>query len=111
MNALAWIQTICSAGALFLAAWSIVILREYAADTRKIAEASVSQLENSQTPVVTPVMRPNPPDEGWGLENQGVGPAINGQLSFVQHGQQVRPLPLRRISASLALCYIYRNTR
>jgi hypothetical protein len=93
MNALACIQTICSAGALILAAWSVLILRKYAFDTTKIADASVSQLEQSQTPFVTPVMRLDPPDDGWGLENQGFGPAINGQLSFVQHGPQIHPLP------------------
>lgn len=88
MNALACIQAICSAGALILTGWSVLILREYAADTKKIAEASVSQLEHSQTPFV--VMQRN---EGWLLENQGFGPAINGQLSFVQHGPQVHALP------------------
>jgi hypothetical protein len=93
MNALESIQAVCTIGALFLAAWTLAILRHYAADTKKIAETGVSQLENSQTPFVTPVMRPNPPDEGWGLENQGLGPAINGQMSFVQNGRQVRALP------------------
>lgn len=89
-TALSVIETFASIGTLGLAAWSLVILKEYAADTKKIAEASVRQLEHSQTPFVTPVLNV---DEGWRLENHGVGPAINGKLGFVQNGPQSVSLP------------------
>ena len=99
-TALSVIETIASISTLGLAAWSLVILKEYAADTKKIADASVRQLESSQAPFVTPVLTV---DEGWRLENQGVGPAINGTMSFVQNGQQSISLPNLSAGAILNL--------
>ena len=107
MNALVWTQISCSVGALFLAAWTLAILRGYAADTQKIADASITQLENSRTPFVTPVSQL---DEGWGLENQGFGPAINGQLSFVQNGPHVFPLPCLTSGARLSVHNVDRKS-
>jgi hypothetical protein len=71
---------------------AVLVGAQFLAYRNKPPENSMDP-DAEQKPFVTPVMRPNPPDEGWGLENQGRGPAINGQLSFVQHGPQLRPFP------------------
>jgi len=96
MSVLELIQAVCSLGALIIAAWTLAILRHYAADTKKIAGTSVQQLESSQTPFVTPVLNR---DDGWRMENQGSGPALNGAMTFVQNGQQVFPLPNLSVGA------------
>jgi len=72
---------------------AVLLIAQFLAYRNKPPDSTDVDSKLKQTPFVTPVMRPNPPDEGWGLENQGQGPAINGQLSFVQQGRQVRPLP------------------
>jgi len=78
-----WIQAAVAVGALTLAALSLIVLREYAADTKKIANASVSQTENSQMPFLAVIMREHLIDNpgGWGIQNQGFGPAINVHYS------------------------------
>ena len=83
------IQVIVSVLTLVLAAWTLAILRRYAADTKKIAEASVAQLEHSQTPFLDVIMVDLPPHSGWQIQNQGFGPALNVKCSFVQG----RPIP------------------
>jgi len=82
-NLPSWIQALVAVGALILAAWSLIVLRDYAADTKKIANASVSQTENSQKPFLAVIMREHLQDNpgGWGIENQGFGPAINVRYS------------------------------
>ncbi len=88
-----WIQALAAICIVGLTLATLIVLKNYAADTKSIARASVSQLENSQMPFITVVLRPNPPDEGWGLENQGFGPAINGSLSYVQNGRHTFAIP------------------
>jgi hypothetical protein len=51
--------------------------------------AGGTQLENSQMPFLAVVMRQ---EQGWGLENQGLGPAINGRWTYVQAGRQTHPI-------------------
>ena len=55
------------------------VLRRYADDTKKIADVSSSQTENSQMPFLAVMLRMRPDNEeaGWGIENQGFGPALN----------------------------------
>jgi hypothetical protein len=91
-NSAVWIQAIASVVTLLLAGWSLIILRKYAADTATIAKSSVSQLEASQTPFLAVVMVRDERGEGWEIENQGFGPALNGTMSWVQNGKQVLPL-------------------
>jgi hypothetical protein len=98
-----WIQALVGIGALILAAWSLIVLRDYAADTKKIAKASLSQTENSQIPFLAVIMRETNPG-GWGVENQGFGPAVNVQYSGHIKGdaprkEHVEPLPVRRVIA------------
>jgi hypothetical protein len=50
------------------------VLRRYAADTKKIAQASVAQTENNQMPFVALVEKY---EAGWSVENRGFGCALN----------------------------------
>jgi hypothetical protein len=75
--------------------------------------ASGSQLEHSQMPFLAVVMRPDPPNKGWGLENQGSGPAINGTWSYVQGGKHTHPVaalaPGARLDIHNAFAAVYGN--
>ena len=52
-----WIQTVAEVVLAGVTTWTLVVLRRYARDTKKIAENSSEQLENSQTPFVALVIR------------------------------------------------------
>jgi len=82
-NLPSWIQAISAACIVALTFLTLIVLRKYAADTRTIADASASQTENSQMPFLAVVMRPETHDStgGWGIENQGFGPAIDVSYS------------------------------
>jgi hypothetical protein len=64
---------------------TLVVLKEYAADTKKIAEASVSQREDSQMPFLVTAQNQIGAAE-WGIFNQGFGPAINISYSRYDRG-------------------------
>jgi len=66
-------------GIVFLTFRTLIVLQGYAANTKKIAEASVNQTENSQLPFLAVAMKPTDPG-GRAIENQGFGPALN--ISF-----------------------------
>jgi len=53
--------------------WTLIVLRRYAADTKTIAANSSQQIESSQMPFITLIMK----DTGWAMKNQGCGTAIN----------------------------------
>jgi hypothetical protein len=74
-----WIQALAAMSIVGLTLVTLIVLKHYAADTKTIARASVSQLETSQMPFLAVIMRPNTTHSngGWGVENQGFGPAIN----------------------------------
>jgi len=74
-----WIQALAAMSIVGLTLVTLIVLKHYAADTKTIARASVSQLETSQMPFLAVIMRPNTTHSngGWGIENQGFGPAIN----------------------------------
>ena len=74
-----WIQALAAICIVGLTLLTLIVLKRYADDTKTIARASVSQLENSQIPFLAVIMRPNTSNStgGWGIENQGFGPAIN----------------------------------
>ena len=84
-NLPSWIQAISAACIVALTFLTLIVLRKYAADTRTIADASASQIENSQMPFLAVVMRPETHDStgGWGIENQGFGPAIDVSYSSI----------------------------
>jgi hypothetical protein len=78
-----WTQAISAACIAALTFLTLIVLRRYAADTKTIANVSASQTENSQMPFLAVVMRQETRDSGggWGIENQGFGPAINVSYS------------------------------
>lgn len=79
-----WIQAIAAVCIVGLTLRTLLVLKDYASDTKKIANAGLLQLENSQMPFLAVIMRPavSPNDVGgWGIENQGFGPAINVRYS------------------------------
>jgi hypothetical protein len=82
-----WIQALAAISIVGLTLITLIVLKHYAADTKTIARASVSQLENSQMPFLAVIMRPNTVHStgGWGIENQGFGPAINVLYSSTGH--------------------------
>lgn len=85
-----WIEALAAVGIVALTYLTLVVLKDYAADTKTIAKASASQLENAQMPflVVVPTLQ-----GGWVIENQGFGPAINATLAYTQTGRVIRPIP------------------
>jgi hypothetical protein len=92
-----WIEALAALGIVVLTYRTLVVLKDYAADTKKIAKASVSQLDNTQMLFLVVVQKPRTADfqGGWVLENQGFGSAINVTWTYTQHGRVVRPfLPL-----------------
>ncbi len=101
-----WLQAIAALYLAFITTWTLVVLRNYAADTKRIAENSVAQttasvdqarasseqakasneqaknsaqqLENAQTPFVGLVLAANQVSQSaWAIRNQGSGVAIN----------------------------------
>lgn len=90
-----WIEAFAALGIVVLTYLTLIVLKDYAADTKTIAKASASQLENAQMPFLAVVQKPRTPDflGGWVIENQGFGPAINANWSYTQGGQFIRPLP------------------
>src|SRR5438128_6468073 len=91
-----WIQALAAACLVILTLLTLIVLRRYAADTKKIADVSASQTESSQMPFLAVVMRADTFDSrgGWGIENQGFGPAINVSYGTdAAHGQSIGPLP------------------
>jgi hypothetical protein len=75
-----WIQAIATVAILPLTVWSLLILKKYAADTKRIADDSASQVERSYVPFLAVITKPIPgasKNENWFLENQGFGPALN----------------------------------
>jgi hypothetical protein len=88
-----WIQTAAAVAIVGLTWWTILILRDYAADTKTIAKASLVQVENAQKPFL--VLLPKPQEAGrhgggWAIENQGFGPAINIRYSDPRGGLELR---------------------
>jgi hypothetical protein len=83
-----WIEAFAALGIVVLTYLTLVVLKDYAADTKMIARASGSQLEASQVPFLVVV-----PHNGWVIENQGFGPAINATLAYTQTGRVIQPLP------------------
>ena len=79
-----WISCNSSALLVVLTALTLIVLFVYALDTKRIARASVTQVENSQVPFVGVVKEDLPPHSGWQLRNQGFGPALNVKCSFIQ---------------------------
>jgi hypothetical protein len=65
---------------------TLIVLRGYAADTKTIAIASVSQREDSQMPFLAVASEQN--GGGWGIYNQGFGPAINISYSRYDRGRR-----------------------
>jgi hypothetical protein len=56
-----------------------MVLKDYAKDTKEIANASTEQVENAQRPFIVLLTKPhqlNVYGRGWFLENQGFGPAL-----------------------------------
>lgn len=81
-----WIQAAVSIATL-------LVLCIYAVDTRKIAKASLLQIENAQRPFLFLLQKPpvfGQHGGGWALENQGSGPAINVRHSDIGGGGQFR---------------------
>jgi hypothetical protein len=78
-----WIQAFAAVAIVILSGWTLIVLREYAADTRKIAQSSLKQTENSQLPFLAVFFQPNTAvdQEGWVVQNKGSGTAINISLS------------------------------
>jgi hypothetical protein len=78
------IQTIANATLAVLTGWTLKVLRDYAKDTKVLAENSSKQIENSQTPFVTLVMTPERvSDSEWAIKNQGFGVAV--RISYTRH--------------------------
>jgi len=86
VNLPSWFEVGAAVALAFLTYRTLIVLREYAADTKTIAKASAWQTENAQKPFL--VLLPKPQElgrhgGGWALENQGFGPAINIRHSDV----------------------------
>jgi hypothetical protein len=73
-----WIQALAAVALVFLTWRSLLILRKYAEDTKRIADKSVEQIENAQKPFLALVIRTLEMGHNeWVIENQGSGPALN----------------------------------
>ncbi len=81
-----WIQAIAAVALVALTLATLLVLYKYAADTKRIADISASQTENSQMPLLIVAMRENA--GGWVMENQGFGPALNILYSVYDQGGQ-----------------------
>ena len=88
-----WIQTGSAVAIVVFTFLTLLVLRDYAADTKKIAKASVTQVENTEKPFIALLIKP--PEVGrhggdWAIENEGTGPAINIRHSDPRGGGQLR---------------------
>src|SRR6266496_2931479 len=79
-----WIQSVAAVCIVLLTLLTLVVLYGYAADTKRIAQASIEQLTNAQIPFLNVVQSDLPPHSGWKLRNQGFGTALNVRCSFIQ---------------------------
>ncbi|HEY2393849.1 MAG TPA: hypothetical protein VGK22_21930 [Candidatus Angelobacter sp.] len=82
-----WVQAGAAVAITFLTVWTLHVLRDYAADTKRIADISASQTERSQMPFLTVGWWegvPNSGEGGWELQNQGVGAALCVRFSLHQ---------------------------
>ena len=80
------IQALGAVAIVFFTGWTLRVLREYARDTKKIAETGIrqtehsqEQIEQSQMPFLTVAWREREGTTpgGWEIQNQGFGPAMN----------------------------------
>jgi len=91
-----WIQALAAICLVILTLLTLIVLKGYAADTKTIADTSVSQTENSQMPFLAVAMREGDQNAqgGWIVENQGFGPALNIGFSDYRDGRRhMRPIP------------------
>jgi hypothetical protein len=79
----AWIQSVAALCIVVLTAWTLRVLREYALDTKRIANDGASQPERAQMPYIA-VCFGEP--EGYFMQNQGFGPALNIRWVFTADG-------------------------
>ncbi len=87
-----WIQAIAAVCLVALTGLTLIVLRKYAADTKTIADASASQNEHSQMPFLA-VAAGDVGGAGWGIYNQGFGPAINISYSRYDRGyREMQPI-------------------
>lgn len=77
INLPTWIQAGADVLLAFVTTWTLIVLRDYARDNKKIAENSSAQIENSQMPFVTIILRSEPGPTPWAIKNQGFAPALN----------------------------------
>jgi hypothetical protein len=54
-----WIQAIAAVGIVILTGATLLVLKDYAADTKTIAKVSAAQTENSQMPFLAVIMKEN----------------------------------------------------
>jgi hypothetical protein len=73
-----WIQAGATIVLTGITGWTLKVLREYAADTKRMAQSSVEQSENAQMPFVVLAEQTGPHRTClWMIHNQGFGPAVN----------------------------------
>jgi|HubBroStandDraft_6_1064221.scaffolds.fasta_scaffold669100_2 hypothetical protein len=81
INWAGWFQAVAAFAIVYFTGRSLIVLKGYAEDTKKIAKASAEQVENTQKPFVGLVLKPENIVQrfpgGWVIENQGFGPALN----------------------------------
>jgi hypothetical protein len=80
-----WVQAYASVAISILTLLTLIVLCIYAWHTKQIANASVSQTENSQRPFLSVVQQAAVPGQvgGWFVANHGFGPAINIRGTFL----------------------------
>jgi len=85
-----WMQGIAAVVLVLLTAATLLVLLRYADDTKRIAEASVSQIENSQMPCLVVINLQGGPNRtaGWAIQNQGGGPALNIRFTGYDGGNR-----------------------
>ena len=92
------IQALAAVAIVFFTGWTLKVLREYARDTKKIAETGLKQIEHaqeqieqSQMPFLTVAWREREGamSGGWEIQNQGFGPAMNIRFFpyFTENGE------------------------
>ena len=89
-----WIQAIATVGIAGLTLLTLIVLNGYAKDTKRIANSSVDQIENSQMPFLALIRTP---EKDWLVANQGYGAAIN--VCFRAYGGDTPKLELPPIAA------------
>lgn len=90
-----WIQSLAAVAIVILTGWTLKVLRDYAADTKRISKSSLQQLENSQMPFLAVVNRTGKASYGlyayWVIQNQGFGPALNVRFTIKpENGEEQR---------------------